>query len=148
MCPLSYLILLCHDSFYALLTCFIILLYIWMYTKYIALFCNLPFVLNSVIWSSATLTHGGLVHLFSFFFIHLFTCAYIVWVISWPCPLLPSPTQFQAGPVLLLSLILLKKRHKHNKEDKAFLLVKDSYTERFLALLPCTNVLQPKLIHL
>jgi hypothetical protein len=31
---------------------------------------------------------------------------------------------------------LLKRRHK------------DSYTERFLALLPCTNELQPKLIHL
>jgi hypothetical protein len=38
-------------------------------------------------------------------------------------PLLPSPPQFQAGPVLALSLILLKKRHKPNKEDKAFLLV-------------------------
>jgi hypothetical protein len=25
---------------------------------------------------------------------------------------------------------------------------KDSYTERFLALLPCTCVLQPKLVHL
>jgi hypothetical protein len=49
---------------------------------------------------------------------------------------------------LPLSLILLKKRHKHNKEDKAFLLVKDRYTERFLELLSCTNVLQPKLIHL
>jgi hypothetical protein len=37
-----------------------------------------------------------------------------------------------------------------NKKDKIFLLVwdKDSYTERFLALLPCTSVLQPKLIHL
>jgi hypothetical protein len=44
---------------------------------------------------------------------------------------------------------LLKRRHKHNKEDKAFLLVwnKDSYIERFLALLPCTSALQPKLIH-
>jgi hypothetical protein len=46
----------------------------------------------------------------------------------------PSPPQFQAGPVLPLWLILLKKRHKHNKKDKAFLLVelrlaiqKDSY---------------------
>jgi hypothetical protein len=38
--------------------------------------------------------------------------------------LLPfSPPQFQAGPVLPLSLILLKKRHKHNKKDKVFLLV-------------------------
>jgi hypothetical protein len=56
----------------------------------------------------------------------LFTCAYIVWVISPPCPLLPPssplPPQFQAGPVLPLSLVLLKKRDKPNKEDKAFLL--------------------------
>jgi hypothetical protein len=37
-------------------------------------------------------------------------------------PKIHSP-QFQAGPVLPLSLILLKKRHKHDKEDKAFLLV-------------------------
>jgi hypothetical protein len=36
--------------------------------------------------------------------------------------LLLSPLQFQAGPVLPLSLVLLKKRHKHNKEDKAFFL--------------------------
>jgi hypothetical protein len=47
-----------------------------------------------------------------------------VWVISPPCPLPLFPLlQFQAGPVLPLSLILLKKRDKHNKEDKAFLLV-------------------------
>jgi hypothetical protein len=60
-----------------------------------------------------------------FLIIHLFTCAYIVWVISppaLPSPLPPCPLQFQAGPVLPLSLILLK-RHKHNKEDKVFLLV-------------------------
>jgi hypothetical protein len=38
-------------------------------------------------------------------------------------PFLHSHPQFQAGPVLPLSLILLKKRHKHNKEDKTFLLV-------------------------
>jgi hypothetical protein len=61
------------------------------------------------------------------FFIHLFTCAYIVWVIFPPCPALPpSPLSspfFQAEPVLPMSLILLKKTHKHNKEDKRFLLV-------------------------
>jgi hypothetical protein len=51
---------------------------------------------------------------------YLFTCAYIVWVISSPTPFFPL---FQAEPVLSLSLILLKRRHKHNKEDKAFLLV-------------------------
>jgi hypothetical protein len=38
-----------------------------------------------------------------------------------PHPFLPP--HFQAEPVLPFSLILLKKRHKHNKEDKAFLLV-------------------------
>jgi hypothetical protein len=38
---------------------------------------------------------------------------------------------------------------RDNKNDIAFLLVwdKDSYTERFLALLPCTSVLQPELVH-
>jgi hypothetical protein len=36
--------------------------------------------------------------------------------------LFPQPPQFQASPVLFLSLILLKKRHKHNKEYKAFLI--------------------------
>jgi hypothetical protein len=44
---------------------------------------------------------------------------------------------------------LLKRRHKHNKKDKAFLLVelrtaiqRDSYT------CTCTHVLRPMLIHL
>jgi hypothetical protein len=35
---------------------------------------------------------------------------------------LPFPPHFQAEPILPLSLILLKTRHKHNKGDKAFLL--------------------------
>jgi hypothetical protein len=39
---------------------------------------------------------------------------------------------------------------RHTKKDKLFLLVwdEDSYTERFLALLPCTYVLQPTSVHL
>jgi hypothetical protein len=61
------------------------------------------------------------------FFILLVTCAYIVWVISPPCPPPPPSSLFflqeQAGRVLPLSLVLLKKRDKPNKEDKAFLLV-------------------------
>jgi hypothetical protein len=40
-----------------------------------------------------------------------------------PSPLLLFPLQFQAGPVLPLSIILLKKGDKLNKEDEAFLLV-------------------------
>jgi hypothetical protein len=38
-------------------------------------------------------------------------------------PSFPTPPLFQAEPVLPLSLILLKRRHKHNKKDKMFLLV-------------------------
>jgi hypothetical protein len=62
----------------------------------------------------------------SVFFIHLFTCAYIVSVISShstplrPHPFPPTPPCFQAETVLPLSLILLKRRHKHNQKDKAF----------------------------
>jgi hypothetical protein len=40
-----------------------------------------------------------------------------------PYPLPHKPPHFQAESVLPLSLILLKRRHKHNKKDKAFLLV-------------------------
>jgi hypothetical protein len=62
-----------------------------------------------------------------FLIIHLFTYACSVWVIippaRLPYPLPFSLAHFQAGPVLSLSVILLKKRHKPNKEDKAFLLV-------------------------
>jgi hypothetical protein len=70
---------------------------------------------------------NGVVKLLPFLLFFLFTCAYIIWVISPHClslPLSPPfPTQFQADPVLPLSLVLLKKRDKPNKEDKAFLLV-------------------------
>jgi hypothetical protein len=66
--------------------------------------------------------------LFIFIIINLLTCTYIVWVIapprSPPPPFLPFPPQFQTGPVLPLSLVFLKKRDKHNKEEKVFLLVK------------------------
>jgi hypothetical protein len=89
-----------------------------------------------------------------FFFIHLFICAYIVWAISLPYPLPPPsplhPPHLQAEPVLPSSPILLNSRHKQYKERHSIFAswVKDSYTERFLAFLPCTCVLQPKLIHL
>jgi hypothetical protein len=57
---------------------------------------------------------------FEVFLIHLFTCAYIVWAISPPSP---YPPHFQIEPVLPLSLILLKRRHRHNPKHKALLLV-------------------------
>jgi hypothetical protein len=58
--------------------------------------------------------------------------------------LLPGKTCFPSF------LILLKRNIGDNKKDIAFLLVwdKDSNTERFLALLPYTCVLQPTMVHL
>jgi hypothetical protein len=62
-----------------------------------------------------------------FIYLYSFIHMCINWVISPPCPSLPLsplfPPQFQEGPVLPLSLVLLKKRDKRNKEDKVFLLV-------------------------
>jgi hypothetical protein len=99
-------------------------------------FFHEPWEMSSLQLSSPFLAHPR--RAIYYFFIHLFTCAYIGSFLhpaslpnplptSPPLSLLPSlppvPPQFQAGPILPLSLILLKKRHKHNKEDKAFLLV-------------------------
>jgi hypothetical protein len=50
------------------------------------------------------------------FIIHLFTCAYNVWVISSPCPPPPPspplPCPFQAEPVMHFSPGPLKSRNK------------------------------------
>jgi hypothetical protein len=73
-----------------------------------------------------------------FFFKKLFIYSHVHTLFGSFLPLPPLPhllPSVPGSPVLPLSLILLKKRHKHNREDKAFLLVKDSYTEIFLALL-------------
>jgi hypothetical protein len=84
-------------------------------------------------------------------FIHM---RYIVWAISLPCtPSPPSPsTPFTSRQNLFCPLLQFcwKEDISNNKKDIALLLVwdKESYTERFLALVSCTSVLQPKLIHL
>jgi hypothetical protein len=66
-----------------------------------------------------------------------------------PLPLPPTSPRFQVEPVLPFSPILLKTGHKQQERQSVFASWdKDSYTERFLALLPCVSVLQPKLIHL
>jgi hypothetical protein len=65
---------------------------------------------------------------FFFLIIHLFTCAYIVWVISPPCPpSLPSPLLPHSVPGRSCSAFMtnfVEEKHKPNKEDKAFLLAK------------------------
>jgi hypothetical protein len=50
----------------------------------------------------------------------------------------------------LFSWFLWRENINDNKKDIAYFLVwdKDSYVEKFLVLLPCTCVFQPKLVHL
>jgi hypothetical protein len=71
------------------------------------------------------------------------------WLCPCPFPLPPTPSLLgKTGSALFFNL--LRGNISNNKKGIAFLLVwdKGSYTERFLALLLCTCVLQPKLIHL
>jgi hypothetical protein len=134
----------------------VFLLFFFFLLSYFSLYFNLEIWNIQKIYNSSFLENLSLIviniwtknspRLEFIFFIHLFTCAYIVWVISPPYPLShplsPSTSQFQAGPVLPLSLILLKRRHKHNKEDKAFLLAELRIAiQRFLTLLLCTRVI-------
>jgi hypothetical protein len=81
------------------------------------------------------------------FFLHLFTCVCIVWVTS---PLHPHLPSWQNMFYPLVLWFCWNEYIRHNKKDIAFLLLfnKDSYTETFLALLPCTCILQPTLVHL
>jgi hypothetical protein len=70
-------------------------------------------------------------------------CVYIVW----------ATPRLRCGLNLFSPLVLWfcwRENISENKKDTVFLLVwdKDVYTERFLALLPCTCVLQPTLVHL
>jgi hypothetical protein len=65
----------------------------------------------------------------------------------------PQHTPTSASRQNLFAPLVLRFRReniRYNKKYTACLLVwgKDSYTERFLALLPCTYVLQPTLVHL
>jgi hypothetical protein len=89
--------------------------------------------------------------MFLFYYYFSFTHMYIHCLCHFsPMPHLPPsplfPRQFQAGPVLPLSLVLLKKRDKHNKEDKVFLLVELRIAIRKIPSI--AFVLWPMLIHL
>jgi hypothetical protein len=68
-----------------------------------------------------------------------------------PYPHLPStPASRQNLFCTVLLQFCWREKIRDNKKDIMFLLVwdKDSYIEGFLALLPCTCVLQPTLVHL
>jgi hypothetical protein len=91
-------------------------------------------------------------HFLFLLFIHIFICAYIVWTISHSClPHLPQiPLASRQNMFCPLLQFFWREDISNNKKDIVFLLVwvKVSNSERFLALLPCTFVLQPKLVHL
>jgi hypothetical protein len=83
------------------------------------------------------------IYLFILSFLHLLTWVYIVWA-TYP----PPHTHILLDRIcsnLLFSDFVEEKKGRDNMKDIAFLLVwdNDRYTERFLALLPCTCVLQP-----
>jgi hypothetical protein len=65
-------------------------------------------------------------------------------------PLLHIPLTSRQNLFCPLLQFYWRENIRDNEKDIAFSLTwdKDSYIERFLALLPCTCVLQPKLFHL
>jgi hypothetical protein len=65
-------------------------------------------------------------------------------------PSLPPPLYLPCNQFSPLLQFCWRENVRDNKKDIRFLLAwdKDSCTERFLELLPCTCVLQPKLVHL
>jgi hypothetical protein len=69
-----------------------------------------------------------------------------------PCYAPPSPFPLASRQNMFCPFLQFcwRENIRDKKKDIALLLVwdKDSYTERFLALLPCTCVLQPILVHL
>jgi hypothetical protein len=83
-----------------------------------------------------------------FFFYSLFTCAYIVWATSPPCPLPtpspPIPLSFMQNLFCPFFQFCWREDISNNKKIKAFLLVEIRIAkQRLLALLSCTNVLNP-----
>jgi hypothetical protein len=93
---------------------------------------------------------------FIIFLIFLFIYSYLHTFFGPSFP--PNPTRslspplphFKAEHILPFPPSCWRQGISNNKKDIAFLLLwdEDNYTERFLAFLPCTCVLQPKLIHL
>jgi hypothetical protein len=70
-----------------------------------------------------------------------------VYIFFGPFP--PSPSFFSAEPVCSFVLqFFWRENIRASKTEFLPIWDKDSYTERFLALLPCTCVLQPTLVHL
>jgi hypothetical protein len=74
---------------------------------------------------------------------------YTLFVLSPHTHLPPNPWLPGRTCSALIFSNFVEEKTRDNKKDTVFFLVwdKDSYTERFLVLLPCTCVLQPTLVH-
>jgi hypothetical protein len=84
-----------------------------------------------------------------FTYIYILLIVYTFTHICIHCFSLASPHAVRKNLFCPLFQFCWRENVRDNKRDIAFLLAwdKDSYTERFLALLPCTCVLQLKLVH-
>jgi hypothetical protein len=62
--------------------------------------CSLAVVVKMILCNSSNKLYTSHKGVLFFLVIHLFTCAYIVWAISPPFPLPPSPTFFPLPPLV------------------------------------------------
>jgi hypothetical protein len=95
-----------------------------------------------------------------FYFLFIYFLSFIIFTFTYMCihgldhfPTPPTPSTPTSAQNLFHPLVLQfcwRENIGENKTDISLLLVgdKDSYTERFLALLPCTCVLQLTLLNL
>jgi hypothetical protein len=86
-----------------------------------------------------------------FFIVYSYVYTLFGWSIpSAPCLPLPIPLTSKQNLFCHLVQFCWRENIRDNKKGIAFLLAwdKDSYTERFPALLPRTCILQPELVHL
>jgi hypothetical protein len=89
-------------------------------------------------------------HHFFFSYIKIYSYVHTLFRPSLPlAPYLPPSNHFLPCFQAALLQFCWRENLRDNKKDIAFLLAwdKDMYTERFLALLPCTCILQPELVH-
>jgi hypothetical protein len=104
------------------------------------------FLVLSKLW------YGAFQSLIFFFTVYSFICMCIHSLGHLSSLLPPPPAPLASRKNLFCPLLQFcwQENITDNKKNVAFLLAwdKDSYTDRFLALLPCTSVLQPELAHL
>jgi hypothetical protein len=106
-------------------------------------------IYNCTLWPKGNIVWVRIWRTLFLLFLYLFICIYIGWAtLASPSPYYPLTSRQNLFFPLLQ--FCWRENIRDKKKDIAFLLVtdRDSYTKRFLALLPCICVLQPELVHL